>query len=410
MNEQREVIRQIQRMLENFRKLGQAKFTIGNIRNRQAVLHERWGKCQTLHSTIVAAASQDEKEKLLYFRDDEMQLAEDSYFEAADFFAETVGKLTDTVPSVDIVNSSVVGERNAASIPLPRIQLPKFSGQYTEWSNFRDLFHSLVVSNEALSDVQRLHYLKASLTGEASLILRNISVTEANYKTAWSELTRRYENKRMIVSTHLRAVLDLTPMKSKSAAELKRVYDTVNDSIYALKNLGRAVDDDFVVAIIERKLDVKTLQEWNFHLGCSNELPTFNEFCQFLVNRLRALEATQQISEGAKKSNRVGTTKSLVSAVDKSKCISCNELHSLYQCTKFKSLTVGQRKELVKKHRCCYNCLGKGYYSRNCLSSRKCARCSRKHHSLLHDDVEGNNLNKEKLRRRQFQHQFFNTS
>ncbi|XP_029055098.2 uncharacterized protein LOC114882376 [Osmia bicornis bicornis] len=394
LKEQREVMRQIHRTLENFRKIGQANYTTCNIRCRQALLQERWRKCQALHSAIVAAASQDDVERLSYFRSDEMQTTEDSYFEAADFFAELLDKLSTPVSNSSIVNNSTA--LNAASMPLPRIQLPKFSGQYTEWSNFRDLFHSLVVSNEGLSDVQRLHYLKMSLIGEASLILRNISVTEANYQTAWTELTRRYENKRMIVSSHLRAVLELTPMKSESATELKRVYDNINDSVHALKNLGRAVDDDFVVAIIERKLDVKTLQEWNLLLGGATELPTFKELSQFLVNRLRALEATQQISEGNKKSSRTTNTKSLVSAVDKSKCISCNEAHSLYQCTKFKSLNVGKRKELVKKHRCCFNCLGKGHYPRNCLSSRKCARCGRKHHSLLHEEVEGNNSDKEK--------------
>ncbi|XP_011860345.1 PREDICTED: uncharacterized protein LOC105557654 [Vollenhovia emeryi] len=394
-NEQREVMRQIHRTLENFKKLGQANYTTSNARSRQAVLQERWGRCQALHSAIVAAISQDDLATMPYFRDDEMQTAEDSYFEATDFFADLLETLSKPVSNCSIVNSTALTERSSASIPLPRIQLPKFSGQYTDWSNFRDLFQSLVVSNEALSDVQQLHYLKTSLIGEAGLILRNISITEANYKTAWTELTQRYENKRMVVSNHLRAVLELTPMKSESAVELKRVYDTTNDSVHALKNLGRAVDDDFVVAIIERKLDVKTLQEWNLLLGSSTELPTFKELCQFLVNRLRALEATQQISEGNKKSKHIASTKSLVSAVDKSKCIACNESHSLYQYIK-KSLTVGKRKELVKKHRCCHNCLGKGHYPRNCLSSRRCARCSRKHHSLLHEDLEGNNSDNEK--------------
>lgn len=46
-------------------------------------------------------------------------------------------------------------------------------------------------------------------------------------------------------------------MKSEFASELKRVYDTVNDAFNALKNLVRRVDDDFVVAITEFKLDVQ---------------------------------------------------------------------------------------------------------------------------------------------------------
>ncbi|XP_011859538.1 PREDICTED: uncharacterized protein LOC105557023 [Vollenhovia emeryi] len=353
--EQRDVIRQIQRTLENFRKMGQSNFTVSTIRNRQTLLKERWEKCQTLNAAIMAAASAEELEKLPYFRDDEMQSTEDSYLEALDFFAE---RLDELVPSVSNPNVTV----NSSA--------------------------SLVASYDSLTDVQRLHYLKSSVAGEASLILKNISVTEANYKTAWAELLQRYENKRMIVSTNLRAILDLPSMKSEHAAELKRVYDTVNDSIHALKNLGRTVDDDFVVAIVERKLDLNTLQEWNFLLGGSVQLPTYKELSLFLVNRLRALEATQHINELSKRSNRAGTTKSLVSAVDKSKCVLCNENHALYHCTKFKFLSLGKRKELVKKYRCCYNCLGKGHYPRNCLSSRRCIRCQRQHHTPLHEVKE----------------------
>lgn len=240
--------------------------------------------------------------------------------------------------------------------------------------------------------MQRLHYLKSSVIGEASTILKNISVTDANYNTAWSELKQRYESKRLIVAAHLRSILDLNPMKSESASELKRVYDTINDALHALKNLERKVDDDFVVAIAERKLDVHTLQEWNFHLGNTVEPPLFLEMSKFLVGRLRAIEATLQIKEITNKSNRSGTTKSFVSSVNKAKCPSCSEPHSLYQCTQFKSLSSEKRKKFAKSQRCCYNCLGKGHFPRTCPSQKRCTRCNGKHHSLLHEENENENL------------------
>lgn len=50
---------------------------------------------------------------------------------------------------------------------LPRIQLPTFSGKYEELPAFRDLFQSLVIKDAAVSGVERLHYLRTSVKGEA---------------------------------------------------------------------------------------------------------------------------------------------------------------------------------------------------------------------------------------------------
>lgn len=39
-----------------------------------------------------------------------------------------------------------------------------------------------------LSKVQKLHYFKANLSGEANLVLSNIGITDANYESAWELL------------------------------------------------------------------------------------------------------------------------------------------------------------------------------------------------------------------------------
>ncbi|CAH2088456.1 unnamed protein product [Euphydryas editha] len=81
-------------------------------------------------------------------------------------------------------------------VKLPRIQLPIFSGNYEEWQTFYDMFLSLIHNNISLSAVQKLLYLKSTLTGEPATLLRNLSIEEANYEEAWEKLKRRYNNKR----------------------------------------------------------------------------------------------------------------------------------------------------------------------------------------------------------------------
>lgn len=92
---------------------------------------------------------------------------------------------------------------------LPKISLPKFSGDYHDWPSFRDLFHSMVGSNRDIPCVEKLHYLKAQITGEAARYLANIPVTAENFARAWQAFTSRYENQRILVTTYLDRIFEL---------------------------------------------------------------------------------------------------------------------------------------------------------------------------------------------------------
>lgn len=54
---------------------------------------------------------------------------------------------------------------------------------------------------QGIFSVEKLHYLKAQVTGEASRYLVNVSVTAENFSRAWEALTSRYENRRILVTT-----------------------------------------------------------------------------------------------------------------------------------------------------------------------------------------------------------------
>lgn len=43
------------------------------------------------------------------------------------------------------------------------IDLPKFDGTYEGWLGFKYVFESLIHKNEGINDIQKCHYLRASL-------------------------------------------------------------------------------------------------------------------------------------------------------------------------------------------------------------------------------------------------------
>lgn len=74
---------------------------------------------------------------------------------------------------------------------LPTVNIPCFPGSYTKWRAFHDVLVSLVDDNDSLSNVQKLHHLKSSLSGEAERLIQHFGLEEDNYVKAWDLLKGR---------------------------------------------------------------------------------------------------------------------------------------------------------------------------------------------------------------------------
>ena len=85
---------------------------------------------------------------------------------------------------------------------LPRINLG-FSGKYTEWENFRDLFRSMVHCQAGLFPI--------TTSGKAISIVKQFPIDEKHYTDAWNSLRDYYENSRRLVNAHLTEFFQLNP-------------------------------------------------------------------------------------------------------------------------------------------------------------------------------------------------------
>lgn len=125
-----------------------------------------------------------------------MFMTEDTYITYKSLMKSTLNK-------IKVVKESGQPNRNLASsnassstsAKLPKITIPTFFGNYSERTTFHDLFTSMVHKNEALDNVQKLHYLKSHLKGEAEQLIRHTPISDAYYGQCWSMLEKRYSNK-----------------------------------------------------------------------------------------------------------------------------------------------------------------------------------------------------------------------
>lgn len=184
------------------------------------------------------------------------------------------------------------------AVKLPTIELLKFDGNYELWIPFRDLFESLITSNATIPAVQKLHYLKSALTGEAAKVITALEITNDNYEVAWNILKQRFENKKLLTHHLIRTLLDLPSITKESHVDLRQLADNVSQITQNLAKLGQPIEyfSIWIIHIMLPKIDKGSRREWEFKRAEVEEFPTLDEFINFLINRSACVEAVLRAS------------------------------------------------------------------------------------------------------------------
>ncbi|XP_064212957.1 uncharacterized protein LOC107399201 [Tribolium castaneum] len=286
------------------------------------------------------------------------------------------------------------------SVRLPKIDLPTFDGAYEKWLAFRDMFNSLIHSNLTLPKVQKFHYLRSSLKGEAANIVQSLEVCDESYDAAWSLLEDRYDNKRLIINNHLKGITNITPLLKESSSGLRSLLDNLSKNLRALKVLKQPVEywDTIIVFLVVQKLDPTTRREWEKEVS-SRDYPSTSELEKFLRKRCELFE-TIEMSKQSSNLNRTSSvpishnpkpsSRSLATTTKEDVCHLCSEFHRVYNCPQFRKMSVSERTNEVKRLKLCLNCFGSNHMATNCRGSG-CRICNQRHSTLLHTNLKQTN-------------------
>lgn len=289
---------------------------------------------------------------------------------------------------------------------LPNLGLPQFDGDYGKWMQFKETFGTLISKNQFLDDIQRFYYLLDSLQGDARKIVESLEITADNYRIAWELLESRFNNRPVIVHSHIKAIFDAPTLTVESFISMRNLVDNLERNLRSLKSLGEPVEywDKLLIYVCSKQLDRTTKKQWEEKtIDQYGGNPTLQQFTEFILNRARILENLEINAKPLKLGNKAETkfdskfqdsrtkkgehfnrfSHGITNAShDKISCEMCKGNHFLYHCEKFLELEVNARIERVKRLRLCLNCLRKNHIYSECLS-RPCRSCGIKHNTLL---------------------------
>lgn len=398
INIQKHIQRSIEKSLVNFEKYLNDKLTYEYIETRLDNLEKDWNVFRENNQRLYEISEPNELDKSIYITQEVYDCTEENYLNCK---CQMKTKLKELSLKTNVTNS--VQTSSSQHVKLPKITIPMFSGKYSEWITFRDLFISLIHKNGSLSDVQKLHYLKSYLVGEAEQLIRHTPISDVNYLQCWSQLEKRYNNKRYHANNILKRLFNQPSISSECSSGLKELLDTTTDCLNALQNLGIDVTtwDLIIIHIITNKFDVETRKEWELSVSNNgfNQLPTYEDLKLFLESHFRALEfleprTLQNLTNNIEPNQ---TIKSFFVSNNNNNplpCEFCSEIHKLCFCKKFAKRNTEFRREFVLKNKLCFNCLGRNHLVYNCKKNSSCRICHKRHHSLLHQNTSMNSSDK----------------
>ncbi|XP_062541360.1 uncharacterized protein LOC134209392 [Armigeres subalbatus] len=283
-----------------------------------------------------------------------------------------------------------------SGLKLPTISPPEFDGDYMQWLGFHDTFLALIHSNADVPAIQKFHYLRAALKGEAAQLIESIGISSANYNLAWQALVDRYANDYLLKKRHLQALFDIPSARKETATSLHTLVDEFQRHTKTLCQLGEPTGSwsSILEHLLCTKLPDETVKAWEDYASTNND-PNYECLIDFLQRRMRVLESIlvnhhQNSSSSfgsvhaSKRPSHFRLSSCASTSSSSNKCPACNQEHPLMKCAKFNRLSHSERQQLVSSKRLCHNCLKGDHIARNCPSNFNCKHCNKRHHSMLH--------------------------
>ena len=265
------------------------------------------------------------------------------------------------------------------NIRLPRMELPRFTGDQERWRDFWTEFTNALDKDHSLSSADKLHYLRTSIESEeGKAIVTTASRGEKDYDAVVKMLKQRYDRPRETCHIVLQKFLDhciesthegLGRLLSMFVQTMQEITDNKLETLLSI--------------LMEMRLPQDPFKEWMKDTAKDSSPPSSERFVDFIERCRSTLTpgASQPTAPNVNGQPRVAACH-ITSGQACKQCGSAE--HAIYQCSTFHNMSVPKRIQTQQRLKLCYNCLGGDHHQRNCRKY-SCRTCHKRHHSLLHN-------------------------
>ena len=275
-----------------------------------------------------------------------------------------------------------VTSTGTVDVKLPKLILPKFSGDVLQWQSFWDQFTAVVDSSD-IPDISKFSYLRWLLEGEAKQSIQGLSLTSQHYQSARQILTDRLVVRfERIIFTHIQTLLNMPVMNKCLVSNLWKLNDDLQSHVRSLEALGICGTQYGVILtpLILSRLPQDVRLEWSregeTHESDLSYLLKFLEKEILRRERSQVFKDTVQVSSSVPEARRfkapptaaaLQTASMNVKPSAPHECGVCGKNHPTDRCFKLLHCNGSERRERVQRAGLCYRCLRKGHIAKGCM-------------------------------------------
>lgn len=312
----------------------------------------------------------------------------------------TVESLSQGIEANSASSASIntIGSELANALTLPKVSVPHFSGNPVEYATFVRLFEE-VIASKVTCDRTKLTYLCTLLRGEALQAVKPmlVSFKSDSYERARDILYERYGESFLVTQSLLKSLS--SGAKISGAIGLRQLADEISEASAVMDEISADADSQSFLSEVIKRCPAYVQRKWSdFAMDIRENTGRYPGFIQLemFMRRIerRASDPVYGNTNDLRNSNRSGVVNAIGTPSHGShdrnsmSCPACDGQHTLTSCTNFKSMTVPDRKDLVRRFRLCFRCLSYGHFSGSCGVTSACDHngCPGRHHALLHVD------------------------
>ena len=162
------------------------------------------------------------------------------------------------------------------SAKLPKLQITKFNGQFSDWLRFWNQF-TAIIDSQNISPITKFSYLKEHLDTKVKRSIDGLPFTEKGYDKAKAILVEKYANESEIVNSYVEEIISLPTVNGSQVGKIHSFYEKLRYNVQSLETLSKLSDVNGYVRMTLNKLPnirgdlVRTdtkWKEWTFSQLC----------------------------------------------------------------------------------------------------------------------------------------------